>query len=288
MQIVEPIQEMQKALEPYRAAGKSIGLVPTMGYLHSGHMSLVKRARAENDVVVMSIFVNPTQFSPAEDFEGYPRDLAHDAGLAKKAGVDFIFAPEADEMYPDGYGTFVEVDGPETKGMCAAGRPSHFRGVATVVEKLLDIVSPDRIYFGQKDAQQLAVIRKMVKDLNIPVEIIQCPIVREPDGLAMSSRNVYLRPDERQAATVLYKALKRGAALVEHGERSSAKIIDAVKRVIASEPKADLEYVEIRELPGFTAPNTVSGEFMIAVAARFGRARLIDNVIVNIEGIERC
>jgi len=283
LQIIESITEMQKALEPYCAAGKSIALVPTMGYLHAGHMSLVKRARAENDVVVLSIFVNPTQFSPAEDFEGYPRDLAHDAGLAKRARADFIFAPEVDEMYPNGYGTFVEVDGPETQGMCAAGRPSHFRGVATVVEKLLDIVGPDRIYFGQKDAQQLAVVRKMVKDLNIPVEIVGCPIVREPDGLAMSSRNVYLRPDERQAATILYVALKRGAALVEHGEKSSARIIEAVKRVISGEPLADLEYVEIREVAGFTAPKTISGEIMIAVAARFGRARLIDNVIVNVE-----
>lgn len=274
---------MQKAIEAYREAGKSVGLVPTMGYLHAGHMSLVHRARAENDIIVLSIFVNPTQFSPAEDFEGYPRDLAHDAELAEQAGADFIFAPEADEMYPDGYGTFVEVDGPETQGMCAAGRPGHFRGVATVVEKLLDIVSPDQAYFGQKDAQQLAVVRKMVKDLNIPVEIVGCTIVREPDGLAMSSRNVYLRPDERQAAPILYKALKLGAALAEQGERSSAKIIDTVKRVFGGEPLADLEYVEIRETAGFAAPETVSGEFMIAAAARFGRARLIDNIVVKSE-----
>jgi pantoate--beta-alanine ligase len=283
MQIVESIQEMKKALEPYRAAGKSVGLVPTMGYLHAGHMSLVKRARKENDIVVLSIFVNPTQFSPVEDFEGYPRDLAHDAGLAEQEGADFIFAPEADEMYPDGYGTFVDVDGPETKGMCAAGRPGHFRGVATVVEKLLDIIGPERAYFGQKDAQQLAVVKKMVKDLNISVEVVGCPIIREPDGLAMSSRNVYLRPDERQAAPVLHTALKQGAALAKQGETSSDRIIDAVRRVVAGEPLADLEYVEIRETAGFTAPETVSGEFMIAVAARFGRARLLDNIIVNSE-----
>jgi pantoate--beta-alanine ligase len=281
MLIIESIQEMQKALEPLRAAGKSVGLVPTMGYLHAGHMSLVTRARAENDIVVMSIFVNPTQFGADEDFEGYPRDLARDAGLAEQAGADFIFAPEADEMYPDGYGTFVEVDGPETQGMCAAGRPGHFRGVATVVEKLLDIVEPDRAYFGQKDAQQLAVVKKMVKDLNLSVAIVGCPIVRDPDGLAMSSRNVYLRPDERQAAPVVYKSLKRGAELVKQGERSSVRIIDTVKRLINGEPLGDLEYVEIRELTGFTEPEMVSGEVMIAAAVRFGRARLIDNVLVN-------
>jgi pantoate--beta-alanine ligase len=282
LQIVESIQEIQKALEPLRAAGRSIGLVPTMGYLHAGHMSLVKQARAENDIVVMSIFVNPTQFGADEDFEGYPRDLARDAGLAEEEGVDFVFAPEADDMYPDGYGTFVEVDGPETRGMCAGDRPGHFRGVATVVEKLLDIVGPDRAYFGQKDAQQLAVVRKVVKDLNISVEIVGCPIVRELDGLAMSSRNVYLRPDERQAAPILYEALKRGAALATQGETSSAKIIETVKRAVGGEPLADLDYVEIRETVGFTAPKTVSGEFMIAIAARFGRARLIDNIIVEI------
>jgi pantoate--beta-alanine ligase len=283
MLIIENIADMQKALESVRASGKSIGFVPTMGYLHAGHMSLVSRAVKENDVVVMSIFVNPTQFGPSEDFDGYPRDLARDAELAAQAGAGFIFAPEADDMYPDGYGTFVEVDGFETIGMCAAGRPGHFRGVATVVEKLLDIIRPDRAYFGQKDAQQLAVVKKMVKDLNIPVEIIGCPIVREPDGLAMSSRNVYLRPDERAAAPVVFKALTNGAELIKRGERSSAKIIDTVKRIIAGEPLGDLEYVEIRETVGFTAPDEIEGDVMIAAAVRFGRARLIDNMIVNVD-----
>ncbi len=286
MKIIETIPEIKKVLDDKRRAGKTIGLAPTMGYLHNGHLSLVKRAKKENDLVVMSIFVNPAQFSPNEDFDAYPRDLAHDAAVAEPAGADYIFAPEVAEMYPSGFSTYVEVDGPETKGMCAAGRPSHFRGVATVVAKLLEITDPDKAYFGRKDAQQLAVVRRMVKDLNMPTDIVGCAIVREPDGVAMSSRNVYLRPDERQAAVVLYKALKQAEDLIKRGEHSSAKIIDTIKRMIGGEPRAALEYAEVRETTGFSAPAKISGDVLLAVAARFGRARLIDNIIVSSDGSE--
>ena len=281
MEIIKTISELQKTLDSARQAGKTVGFVPTMGFFHEGHLGLVRAARSENDVVVMSIFVNPTQFGPAEDYQTYPRDLARDTELAEQAGADIILAPEVKEVYPDGLATYVEVTGPETQGLCAASRPGHFRGVTTVVAKLLNIVRPERVYFGQKDAQQLAVIKRMVRDLNIPVEVIGCPTVREPDGLAMSSRNTYLKPEERKAAAVLYEALIAGETTIKQGERSGARIIDAVEKVIKREPLAKLEYAEIRETAGFTKPGAVKGEILIAVAARFGQTRLIDNVVVN-------
>ena len=281
MNVIKSISELQDILNPARQAGKTVGFVPTMGFLHEGHLSLVRAARDANDVVVVSIFVNPTQFGPAEDYQAYPRDLARDTELAEHAGADIIFTPGIQEVYPDGFSTYVGVTGPETQGLCAVSRPSHFCGVATVVAKLLNVVRPERVYFGQKDAQQLAVIRRMVRDLNIPVEVIGCPTVREPDGLAMSSRNTYLKPEERKAAAVLYEALIAGETTIKQGERSGARIIDAVEKVIKREPLAKLEYAEIRETAGFTKPGAVKGEILIAVAARFGQTRLIDNVVVN-------
>lgn len=280
MKIIKSISELQKTLDPVRQAGKKVGFVPTMGFLHEGHLGLVRAARDENDVVVLSIFVNPTQFGPAEDYQTYPRDLARDTELAEKAGADIIFAPEVEEVYPDGFSTYIEVTGPETQGLCAASRPGHFRGVTTVVAKLLNIVRPERAYFGQKDAQQLAVTKRMVGDLNIPVEIVGCPTVREPDGLAMSSRNMYLKPEERKAAVVLREALIAAETKIKQGERSGVRIIDAVEKVIKREPLAKLEYAEIRETAGFTETGAVEGEVLIAVAARFGQTRLIDNIVI--------
>ncbi|MFH1736490.1 MAG: pantoate--beta-alanine ligase [Actinomycetota bacterium] len=281
MEIIRSISELQKTLDPARQAGKTVGLVPTMGFLHEGHLSMVRAARDENDVVVLSIFVNPTQFGPAENYQTYPRDLARDTELAEQAGADIIFAPEVQEVYPDGLATYVEVTGPETKGLCATSRPGHFRGVTTVVAKLLNIVRPERAYFGQKDAQQLAVIKRMMRDLNIPVEVIGCPTVREPDGLAMSSRNMYLKPEERKAAAALHEALIAAETTIKQGERSGVRIIDAVEKVIKREPLAKLEYAEIRQTADFSQPEMIDGEVLLAVAAKVGQTRLIDNIVVN-------
>lgn len=281
MQLIESIFELNRFLAPLRAAGKSIGFVPTMGYLHEGHLSLVAAARADNDMVVMSIFVNPTQFTPGEDFQTYPRDLERDAALAAEAGVDAIFAPPAAEIYPSGFSTIVEVAGTETTGLCAAARPGHFRGVTTVVAILLNLIRPDRAYFGQKDAQQLAVIKRMVRDLVFACEVVGCPIVREPDGLALSSRNVYLSAEERAAAPVLYRALLAVKEAIGSGERSRDKIVGTVKRLITVEPLAELEYVEIRAGEDFSTPEQLAGQVLIAVAVRFGKARLIDNITVE-------
>ncbi len=283
MKVLETVLDLNRYLAPYHRAGKSIGLVPTMGSLHAGHLSLVATARADNDIVVMSIFVNPTQFAPGEDFEAYPRDLERDTELAAEAGVDAIFAPLTAELYPPGFSTFIDVVGVETSGMCAASRPGHFRGVTTVVDILLNLVRPARAYFGQKDAQQLAVIRRMASDLALVPEIVGCPIVREPDGLALSSRNAYLSPPERSAAPVLYQALRVARDAIESGQRSRDKIITMVEHHITAEPLAKLEYVEARNAAGQEAPSILTGEILLAVAARFGTSRLIDNIIVEIE-----
>ncbi len=283
MKVVKTVPELNRLLAPLRADDKSIGLVPTMGSLHEGHLSLVAAARADNDIVVMSVFVNPTQFAPDEDFEAYPRDLEQDIQLAAEAGVDVIFAPLTDEVYPPGFSTFIEVAGAETAGLCAASRPGHFRGVTTVVAILLDLVRPTRAYFGQKDAQQLAVIRRMAIDLALPAEIVGCPIVRDPDGLALSSRNAYLSATERAAALVLYRSLQAAREAIESGQHSRDKIIALVERLIAAEPLAEVQYVEARDAAGLVAPPTLTGETLIAAAARFGTARLIDNIIVEIK-----
>jgi len=274
--------EIREALATARRDGGRIGLVPTMGFLHDGHLSLLAAARRECDVVVMSLFVNPAQFGPGEDLERYPRDRERDERLAGQAGVDLIYAPEVDDVYPSGFNTAVEVDG-ITEVLCgdpASRGPEHFRGVTTVVAKLFNTVQPDVAYFGQKDAQQATVIRRMVRDLDFPVEIEVLPTVREPDGLAMSSRNAYLSPAERERATALRRALLDAESAAAHGSTTSAAL-DAARRVLI-EAGVEPEYLEARDAERLVPIESFNGRpVLLAVAARFGRARLIDNVIVE-------
>ena len=277
MRLIKKAKEMQAISLAERRVGKRVGFVPTMGYLHEGHLSLVRRAREENDIVVVSIFVNPTQFGPREDFDRYPRDLERDAELLRKEGVDYLFHPTAEEMYPKGFSTFVEVKG-LTEGLCGAKRPGHFRGVATVVTKLLNIVQPDRAYFGEKDFQQLQVIKRLVEDLNIPVEVVGCPIVREEDGLALSSRNVYLSREERESALSLYRGLKLAKELFEGGERDAEKIKREVEKLILSHPRVSkIDYVEIVDSKTLKPVKEVKEGDTIALAVFVGKTRLIDN-----------
>ncbi len=280
MKLVDSISRMSTFAKMLKKEGKSIGFVPTMGYLHNGHMSLVNAAKKHTDVVVMSIFVNPIQFGPKEDFERYPRDLKRDEQLASEAGVDVIFYPSVKEMYPEGYATFVNVER-LTDGLCGASRPGHFRGVTTVVVKLFGIVKPDVAYFGQKDAQQAAVIRKMAQDLNMGVEVKIMPIVREKDGLAMSSRNTYLSELERKDALGLYQSLKKAESLVTGGETDAKRIIKIMKEAIAARPAVKIEYISIVDAKELVELETITKEALIAVAARVGKTRLIDNIIVK-------
>jgi len=283
VEVLETVAAVRARVRAERRAGKSIGLVPTMGYLHEGHLSLIRRARAECDFVVVSIFVNPLQFGPQEDYNTYPRDLNRDTRLAAEAGADVIFHPTPEEMYPAGFQTHVEVE-KLSQGLCGAFRPGHFRGVATVVTKLFNIVGPDRAYFGEKDAQQLAIIRRMVRDLNLDVEIVPMPIVRESDGLALSSRNTYLSPAERRAATVLYRALVYGRDLIAAGERDGLRVRDAVRRTLESEPLVSrIDYVAVVDPDTLEEKTTLSGSVMLAVAAYIGKVRLIDNIKVVVD-----
>jgi pantoate--beta-alanine ligase len=279
--VVERIARLRSVCEAARREGKSVGLVPTMGYFHEGHRSLMRAARAAHDVVVVTIFVNPLQFAAHEDLDGYPRDLAGDSAAAAAEDVDVLFTPSLPEMYPEPARTTVHVDG-LTAGLCGAARPTHFDGVTTVVTKLFSIVGPSTAYFGRKDAQQLAVVRRMAADLNLPVEVVGCPLVREPDGLAMSSRNAYLSTDERRAATVLSRALRTAADAVVAGERNAAAIVRTVEATVAAEPLVDLEYVEARGGADLATVDRLDGEVLVAVAARVGPARLIDNVTITI------
>jgi pantoate--beta-alanine ligase len=277
---VATIAELRAALDRERAGGRTVGFVPTMGYLHDGHASLMRAARAETGVVAASVFVNPLQFGPGEDLEAYPRDLDRDTALAAEAGVDLLFTPSAEEMYPTPVLTTVSVAGVSAP-LEGASRPTHFAGVATVVAKLFSIVGPCRAYFGAKDWQQVAVVRRMARDLSMPVEVVACPTLREPDGLAMSSRNVYLSPDERAAAPVLYRALRAGAAAVGAGERDAAAVRDLMAGIIEAEPLAGLDYAEVVDADSFTVPDPLAGNLRLLAAVRFGRARLIDNVGVT-------
>lgn len=281
LEIVTTVAEMQERARAWRRAGLAIGAVPTMGALHEGHLSLVRRARAENDRVVVTIFVNPLQFGPNEDYNRYPRDLDGDAALVASTGADVIFAPPVNEMYPEPPLTSVDVAG-ISEGLCGASRPGHFRGVATVVSKLLHITLPDRAYFGQKDAQQLAVIRRMVRDLNFPVAVIGCPVVREADGLAMSSRNRYLGPAERQAATVLSRALRHAAGLVAGGVRDADQLRSAMREMTAAEPLARLDYADVVDAETIQPLTQLSPgrPALLALAVRIGTTRLIDNLEV--------
>ncbi|MCK3770667.1 pantoate--beta-alanine ligase [Microbacterium aerolatum] len=280
MRIIRTIAEMRAAVREARRADRSIGLVPTMGAFHEGHLSLMRQARAASDLVVVSLFVNPTQFGQNEDLSSYPRDEARDAALAADEGVDILFAPDAAEIYPDGFATSIHVSG-ITDVLCGAQRgPHHFDGVATVVTKLFGIVAPDAAYFGQKDAQQIAVVRRVVADLNLDVRIEACPIVREADGLAMSSRNVYLSAQAREQATALNRALDAAAAVRESGERDGERMLDAARSVLA---EADItpEYLELRDASTLNTVTRVDSDALLAVAARVGAARLIDNHILK-------
>jgi pantoate--beta-alanine ligase len=277
---VTRVAELRTALDSERRMGRSVGFVPTMGYLHEGHMSLMVQARTTDDVVVASIFVNPLQFGPSEDLDSYPRDLDRDLEAAARAGVDLLFVPDVQEMYPEPPLTRVEVADLSTR-LEGASRPTHFAGVATVVAKLLNAVGPCRAYFGEKDFQQLVVIRRMVRDLSFPVEVVGCPTVRELDGLAKSSRNVYLSPEERAAAPVLYRALQSGKATILAGERDPAVVHDLVAGIVEAEPLAELDYVAVVDADSLTVPEPLGGRLRLLVAARFGRARLIDNVGVT-------
>lgn len=278
MQIVSTVDAVREQVKKWREEGLSVGLVPTMGYLHEGHKSLIDKAVEQNDRVVVSVFVNPIQFGPNEDLATYPRDLDRDSALCENAGADLIFHPEKEDMYFDDFCTHVDMEG-LTKGLCGKTRPTHFRGVCTVVSKLFNIVKPDRAYFGQKDAQQLAVIRRMVRDLNFDLEIVGCPIIREEDGLAKSSRNTYLSPEERKAAVILHKGLVKGEELVKNGEKNAAKVAEAIREVIESEPLAKIDYVEIVDFDNIQTVETIEGPVLAAVAVYIGKTRLIDNFI---------
>lgn len=278
--IVHTIKEVREQVAIWKKQGLSIGFVPTMGYLHEGHQSLIQRAVAENDKVVVSIFVNPMQFAPTEDLESYPRDLDADAKLCASTGANLIFHPEPEEMYTDGFCSFVDMNGP-TAELCGKSRPIHFRGVCTVVSKLFNIVTPDRAYFGQKDAQQLAVIKRMVQDLNIPIEIIGCPIVREADGLAKSSRNTYLSAEERKAALILSKTIFMGEELVKNGLHDARKLVALMKENIQTEPLAKIDYVEVVHFDDISIRDTISDNTLVAMAVYIGKTRLIDNFIVE-------
>lgn len=280
MEIAATAKEVKEIVEGWKKEGKRVGFVPTMGYLHEGHKSLIDISVMENDKTVVSIFVNPTQFAPNEDFESYPRNFMADAKLCEEAGADLIFHPEPEEMYAEDFCTYVEMED-ITKGLCGKTRPTHFRGVCTVVLKLFNIVRPDRAYFGQKDAQQLAVIKRMVRDLNLDIKIEGCPIVREGDGLAKSSRNTYLNKEERLAAVVISRAVKRGLKMVEEGERDSKTIIEVMRTMIESEPLAKIDYVEIVDWHTLKPMEKINGSLLAAVAVYIGKTRLIDNFVVE-------
>ena len=276
MKIVKTVNEIKEQIAKWRREGLTVGLVPTMGYLHEGHASLIAASVRDNDRTVVSVFVNPIQFAPNEDLASYPRDINHDSALCEEYGADIIFNPEPSEMYPQGFSTFVDMD-VLTKELCGITRPTHFRGVCTVVSKLFNIVTPDRAYFGEKDAQQLAVIRHMVRDLNMNLEIIGCPIVREEDGLAKSSRNTYLSAEERKAALVLSKAIFRGKKMAEDGERDAEKITSAMKELISSEPLAKIDYVKIVDSETMQQVGKIEKPILCAIAVYIGKTRLIDN-----------
>ena len=276
---IKTIAEMHLASAQARRGGKRLGFVPTMGALHEGHLSLVRAARAQCDAVAASIFVNPTQFGPSEDFSKYPRSFERDRELLEAEGVSLLFAPSVEEMYPKGAVTFVTVEGLSEK-LCGRSRPGHFRGVTTVVAKLFHIVRPDLAFFGQKDAAQVVIVKKMVRDLNLPVEIAVCPIVREADGLAMSSRNAYLDAEQRRSATVLHGALMQVQSLAEKGEHRAVTLIDAAQRVFREEPAVQVEYVEIVDNETLDPVEDVSRGALVAVAAKLGATRLIDNIVL--------
>lgn len=279
MQVTKTVEETRNLVKEWKKQGKTIGLVPTMGFLHEGHASLIKRCREENDIVVVSDFVNPTQFGPTEDLEAYPRDLERDSRLCESLGADLIFNPEPSEMYHDPH-AYVSID-LLSETLCGKTRPIHFKGVCTVVSKLFNIVTPDRAYFGQKDAQQLAIIKKMVKDLNFDITIVGCPIVREEDGLAKSSRNTYLSADERKAALCLSKAVKKGQEIIKPG-MEAGKVLSAMRDIINAEPLARIDYVSMVEAYDMQPVEKADRDVLVAMAVYIGKTRLIDNFIYEV------
>ncbi len=282
MNIVKTIQEVREHVRQWRKEGLSVGLVPTMGYLHEGHESLIRRAVAENDRVVVSVFVNPMQFGPKEDLASYPRDIDADSRLCEAVGASLIFHPEPEEMYEEGFCSFVDMTG-LTNALCGLSRPVHFRGVCTVVNKLFNIVMPDRAYFGEKDAQQLAVVKRMVKDLNMDIEIVGCPIIREADGLAKSSRNTYLSPESRKQAVILSKSVFMAKQMVLDGERDAAKVKKAMVDMINTMPLAEIDYVEIVDVNTMKNIDKIEGDILCAIAVNIGgEARLIDNFMLSL------
>ena len=280
MNVVKTIKEVREIVSSWRRDGFTVGLVPTMGYLHEGHQSLISKSVSENDRTVVSVFVNTIQFGPNEDLEAYPRDLKRDMEAVEAVGGDLIFNPEPAEMYPSHFTSFIDTT-ETTELLCGAVRPVHFRGVCTVVGKLFNIVTPDREYLGQKDAQQLATIRRFVRDLNFGLEIVPCPIVREADGLAKSSRNTYLSPAERKAALILSKSLALGKKAVDEGERDASKVVSIITESLQTEPLARIDYVEVVDFENIQRVETISGETLVAIAVYIGKTRLIDNFIVN-------
>lgn len=280
MQTIHSIKEMQTFTKSKMGEGKTIALVPTMGFFHPGHVSLMEEGRRRGDCLVVSIFVNPTQFGAGEDYEGYPRDRERDQQLAEKTGVDVIFAPRVDEMYPPNYQTYVHVE-EVTKNLCGLSRPTHFRGVVTVVCKLFSIVKPHVAVFGEKDFQQLVAIRQMVSDLNLDVTIVGMPICREEDGLALSSRNTYLTPDERKAARCLFRSLMGANELFKEGERKTEDMLSRVMGVIEAEPLADVDYIKICDAKTLKDVGEIHQECVLALAVKIGKARLIDNIVLN-------
>ena len=280
MKIVTTIQEVKDMVAGWRKQEQSIGFVPTMGYLHEGHGSLITEARKQNDKVVVSIFVNPMQFGPTEDLASYPRDLEKDSAFCESLGADLIFHPEPSEMYSDGFCSYVDMS-VLTEELCGLSRPVHFRGVCTVLTKLFNIVQPDRAYFGEKDAQQLAVVKHMVEDLNMNLEIIGCPIIREEDGLAKSSRNTYLSQEERQAALILSKTIFMGQKMVEEGETDAVKLVEAMKANISTEPLAKIDYVKAVDGLTMQQVTEIKAPTLVAIAVYIGKTRLIDNFIVK-------
>jgi len=282
VQVIKLKAQMREMVEAARREGRTVGLVPTMGYFHEGHLELMRRARADCDLVVVTLFVNPAQFTPGEDFEDYPRDFDRDSSMAEAVGVDCIFNPEPEEMYPEGFSTHVEVEGLSDL-MCGKTRPGHFRGVATVVSKLFNIVPADRAYFGQKDAQQLAVLRRMAWDLDFGIEIIAVPTVREVDGLAMSSRNTYLSRDDREVALALHRSLLAAERAIALGERDAQAVRNAMEKVFSQYPTVVLEYIAICDNIFLQPREMLTGQVLVAVAVRVGKARLIDNMVFEIE-----
>jgi pantoate--beta-alanine ligase len=281
MKVVDSVAGMKALARQWKKSGKRIGFVPTMGYLHEGHLNLVRESKKAADVTVVSIFVNPTQFGPREDFKKYPRDLEKDSAYLAQAGVDCLFHPDAADIYPPGYRTYVEVQGLQDR-LCGRSRPGHFRGVATVVLKLFNIVGPDLAFFGAKDAQQVLIIEKMASDLDLDVEIVTCPIIREPDGLALSSRNAYLDPEERRAALVLSASLREAERAIGAGERDAAEIIAGIRALVEAEPLARIDYVEAVDPSTLEPVGELRGDVLIALAVFVGSTRLIDNIRVQV------